>query len=87
MEGPTDSVRRPEMVEIPLRNRDRYAQCKLCIVQVCGAAGDMAVGKVAAMGDVCLIFEAFFGLRPAGRRGPRWRGRREFDSQVFCHPN
>ena len=29
----------------------------------------------------------FFGLRPAGRRVPGWRGRRESDSQVFCHTN
>ena len=27
----------------------------------------------------------FFGLRPLGRRGPGWRGRRESDSQAFCH--
>ena len=42
-----------------MRNRDRYAQCKLCIVQGCGAAGVMAVGGVAAIGDFCSIFEAF----------------------------
>ena len=29
----------------------------------------------------------FFGLRPSGRWGPGWRGRRESDPQVFCHPN
>ena len=39
----------PRMVEIPVRNRDRYAQCKLCIDQGCGAAGGVAVGGMAAM--------------------------------------
>ena len=54
----------PRMVKIPVRNRDRYAQCKT-------VHGDMAVGRVAAMrGIFCLIFEAFFALRPAGRRVP-----------------
>ena len=45
----------PRMVEIPVRNRYRYAQCKLCIVQAYGAAGDMAVGGVAMKG----IFASF----------------------------
>ena len=53
----------PRMVEIPVRNRDRYAQCNLCIVQGCGAAGDMAVGGVAAMREILPHFEAFFALR------------------------
>ena len=47
-------------MEIPVRNKDRYAQCKLCIVQVCGAAGDMAVGGVAAMRGIFASFLKHF---------------------------
>ena len=53
----------PRMVEIPVCNRDRYAQCKT-------VHGDMAVGRVAMRGIFASFFEAFFALRAAGRRLP-----------------